>query len=136
MLQTVIANLHKQVEKDGEGKAWNPGGSKVIQRTSERLEKYRKLAKKKYLELAKQKRMDIKVKQLHSKDEKINKKMGLYRKANVYYANEKYNDAFKAIVKAVEIVKREYEEKEETDSKHANHWRTKLGLPPGYNFHI
>ncbi len=131
MLQTVIDNLNKQVEKDPEGSAWNPGGSKVIQRTSKRLEMYRKLAKKKYLERVKQKSMELKIKQLHEGDEKLNRKMGLYRKANVFYSKEMYNDAFKAIVKAVEIVKREYEEKEEKDSKKAGFWRRKLGLPPG-----
>lgn len=131
MLQTVIENLNKQIEKDPEGPAWNPGGSKVIQRTSQRLEKYRKLAKKKYLERVKLKSMELKIKELHEGDERLNRKMGLFRKANVYYAKERYNDAFKVIVKAVEIIKREYELKEDKDSKKAGFWRKKLGLPPG-----
>lgn len=131
MLKTVLNNVSRQFEKDPETRAWNPGGSKVIQRTSERMAIYRKLAKKKYLELVKDKNFNAKIKQLHQNDERLNKKLGLFRKANVYYTKEMYNDAFKAIVKAVEIVKVELEQKEEQESTKAREWRQKLALPLG-----
>lgn len=131
MLKTVIGNLNKQLEKDTEPKGWNPGGSKVIQRHSDRMEAYRKLAKKKYLALINNKNFNEKIKKLHANDEKLNKKLGLFRKANVFYSKEMYIDAFKTIVKAVEIVKLENEEKEEQESQKARIWRQKLALPPG-----
>lgn len=134
MLASVIKKLTKHIEKDPEPPAWNPGGSKVIQRTSERLEMFRKLAKKKHLEKLKDKTVEEKVKKLHEHDERLNKKMGLFRKANVYYEKEMYNDAFRTIVKAIEIVKKEIEEKEDLDSKKAATWKSKLGLPPGNTY--
>ena len=131
MLKTVIENLTKEFEKDNKLVAWNPGGSKSLMLKNKTLENYRKLAKKKYLKLLKNEEFNKKVATLHEKEAVMNKKMGLYRQACVYYSKQMYNQAFKTIIKAIEIVKVENEKREEERAKTATFWRQKLGIPPG-----
>lgn len=131
MLKNTLDNLNRQFEKDPSMSAWNPGGSKVIQHSNKQLEGYRKLAKKKYLKLLKDKEFLQKAENKHQNEALVNKKLGLFRRANVYYLKQMYNDSFKTIIKAIEIVKTELEGKEQVESKKANDWRKKLGLDPG-----
>lgn len=131
MLKNVLANLNKQFEKDPKALNWNPGGSRVIKRTSQQLEGYRKMARKRYLLLLGNSEFRKKVETIHHNEALVNQKMGLFRKANVFYSKQMYNDCFKTVVKAIEIIKNELEEQEHDESLKARDWRLKLGLAPG-----
>ena len=131
MLNTVIDTLKKETERDREPRSWNPGGSKVIQRKNPNLEKFQKLAKKKYSKMIQRQNFQKRSAELHRKDEVFNKKMGYFRKANVYYAKELYKPAFREIVEAVSLVKAELEHDEEEKVKKDRQWLKKLNLPPG-----
>ena len=44
-------------------------------------------------------------------EKKLNEKLSYLRKANTLFEKERYSEAFKVIIKAVEIVKKELDEK-------------------------
>lgn len=129
MLKNVIANIDKHFEKDPEPSTWNPAGSKAILRNNAKLDGYRKLAKKKYLQLVKDKEFNKRVESIHHNEELMNKKLGLFRKANIFYLKEMYNDCFKTVVQAIEIVKKELESTQTKESTKEREWKLKLALP-------
>ena len=54
--------------------------------------------------------------------------MGLLKKANTLYKQERFSEAFKIIAKAVDKIKDELEEKEKQNQNEKIQWKLKLGL--------
>ena len=62
------------------------------------------------------------------KYESLNKKMGCLAKANALCAKERYTEAFKVLIQAVELVKNEIEHNEELQKTKSMVIKGRLGL--------
>lgn len=155
MLNNTLNELNKKLQSDYVKPAFNPGGgvftdcigcgeelrTKGISKgvcsscqlkkgVSKKLEAYRQKAATKYLKITRQDSFLNQYHEKHDFEERLNLKMGYYRKACILYENERYKDAFKNIAKAVEMVKNEKRLEEDKEQKRAHDLKVKLGIDP------
>jgi len=155
MLNQTLSELNKKLQGDVEKPPFNPGGgvftgcigcgeelkTKGISKglcsscqlrkgVNKKLEMYRQKAATKYLKITSKKSFLTQYHEKHDFEERLNLKMGYYRKACILYENERYKDAFNNIAKAVEMVKNENKNEEEREQKKSHDLKVKLGIDP------
>jgi len=155
MLNQTLGELTKKLQGDVDKPPFNPGGAvftgcigcgeelrtkgiskglcsscQLRKGVSKKLEAYRQKAGQKFLKITSKKSFITQYHEKHEFEERLNLKVGYFRKACVLYENERYKDAFKNIAKAVEMVKNENRNDEEKEQKKSNQLKAQLGIDP------